>query len=189
MHYTQTYTHILSHIIILYLYTNRKTYKKKVILQIDKLYVFENSCIVIYIYIYIYIYTYIYLYLSTIFSQLFRVKVVEIRKKCYISIQNWWTIPLNKCYSSSEWLGGRSFWPDAVYRRRRVKRASGRITTWTILENWTKGIKIISRILLLNKALRTGICSYTILLSYPTASGQARIFPWVIHYVWRTGRG
>ena len=77
-------------------------------------------------------------------------------------------------------LRGRSFWPDTVDWRSRVKRASGRITTWTILENWTKGIRIISRILLLNKALRTRICSYTILLSYPMASGQALIFPWVI---------
>ena len=59
---------------------------------------------------------------------------------------------------------------QCLTRRRRVKRASGRITTWTILENWTKGIRIISRILLLNKALTTGICSYTILLSYPTPS-------------------
>jgi len=70
-------------------------------------------------------------------------------------------------------------------RRRRVKRASGRITTWTILENWTKGIRIISLIILLNKALRTGY-SHTILLSHPTPSvdgvGSSTDLP-LSHYV------
>ena len=70
-----------------------------------------------------------------------------------------------------KWLRGRSVLDPTPSTDRRVKRASGRIT-WTILENWTKGIRILSRILLLNKALTTGICSYTILLSWGNASGE-----------------
>ena len=83
-----------------------------------------------------------------------------------------WAFGINFLSLAIDW-GEDHFDPtpsiDAVDRRSRVKRASGRITTWTILENWTKGIRIISRIILLNKALRTGY-SYTILLSQPTPS-------------------